>query len=445
MRELVQVAVEQYGFVGIKVHRYDARLTREICEAARAFAMPVLYDPIGEVSIVELIATEYPDVAFIIPHMGSFSDDWRAQHSLIDYLVRHPNIYTDTSGVRRFDLLEQAVQRAGARKILFGSDGPWLHPGVELEKVRLLGPVAGGRATGSRRQFSAADLAAAAATAGVAGSAVARPTPLQAEYRDPWHDQSLRRLISSPPLCWRRAARRICRARSVTPSLRAAPRKLPFSSCMAMRVAVSAAAWLISFKPTPNERAWAIARSNSGTRQFSFAGASDRMLVVGQIADRDRPGADMPAADARDQLTQVAHVAGIGAVEQIFPHRRDRNPPLRDAGLERRAGNGAPAAECPRVFRAAAAPEKSSRRSGSTGRGGNGRSRCSAAGCGWSRKRDGTGCAATHCCRPACRYLPARRAATAPARRAAIRRPRREIACRHARPRTRRRERRPRR
>jgi len=128
IRDMVQVAVEQYGFVGIKVHRYDARLSREICEAARAFAVPVLYDPIGEVSIVELIAAEYPDVAFLIPHMGSFSDDWRAQHSLIDYLVRHPNIYADTSGVRRFELLEQAVQRAGPRKILFGSDGPWLHP-----------------------------------------------------------------------------------------------------------------------------------------------------------------------------------------------------------------------------------------------------------------------------------------------------------------------------
>ena len=65
-----------------------------------------------------------PTVDFIIPHLGSFADDWRAQLALIDHLVRHPNIYADTAGVRRFDLLEQAVQRAGARKILFGSDGP---------------------------------------------------------------------------------------------------------------------------------------------------------------------------------------------------------------------------------------------------------------------------------------------------------------------------------
>jgi uncharacterized protein len=136
---MVKVAVERYGFLGIKVHRYDGRITREVCEVARTFALPVLYDIMGEVSVVELLAAEYPDVAFIIPHLGSFADDWKAQLALIDHLVRHPNIYADTSGIRRFDLLEQAVRRAGARKILFGSDGPWLHPGVELAKVRALG------------------------------------------------------------------------------------------------------------------------------------------------------------------------------------------------------------------------------------------------------------------------------------------------------------------
>jgi hypothetical protein len=136
---LVREAVERFGFVGIKVHRYDARITREICEVAQAYRLPVLYDVMGEVSICELLAKEYPEVNFIIPHLGSFADDWRAQHAFIDYLARHPNIYTDTSGVRRFDLLVEAVRRAGPGKILFGSDGPWLHPGLELLKVRALG------------------------------------------------------------------------------------------------------------------------------------------------------------------------------------------------------------------------------------------------------------------------------------------------------------------
>ena len=52
--------VEQLRLRGIKLHRYDARITREICEAARALRVPVLYDAIGEVSVVELLADRVP-------------------------------------------------------------------------------------------------------------------------------------------------------------------------------------------------------------------------------------------------------------------------------------------------------------------------------------------------------------------------------------------------
>ncbi len=139
VREMVGTAVERYGFRGIKIHQHDGRITREVCETARQFALPILYDVMGEVTAVDLVAREYPDLTFIVPHLGSFGDDYRAQVALIDLLVRFPNVYTDTSGVRRFDLLEQAVARAGAHKVLFGSDGPWLHPAVELAKIRALG------------------------------------------------------------------------------------------------------------------------------------------------------------------------------------------------------------------------------------------------------------------------------------------------------------------
>ncbi|MFX1681910.1 amidohydrolase family protein [Mitsuaria sp. CC2] len=139
IRELVRTGVEDYGFVGIKLHRHDANISREVCEAAREHALPVLYDVVGEVAQAELLAQEFPDVNFIVPHLGSFADDWRAQHALINTLVRRDNIHADTSGVRRFDVLLEAVRRAGAHKVLFGSDGPWLHPGVELQKVRALG------------------------------------------------------------------------------------------------------------------------------------------------------------------------------------------------------------------------------------------------------------------------------------------------------------------
>lgn len=135
---MVSQAVHMWGFRGIKVHGHDAQPTREVCETAKRLRVPILADVVGKAEVVDMLAPQYPSVNFIIPHLGSFADDWQAHQRVIDQLVRYPNVYTDTSGVRRFDYLLEAVERAGAHKVLFGSDGPWLHPGLELHKIRLL-------------------------------------------------------------------------------------------------------------------------------------------------------------------------------------------------------------------------------------------------------------------------------------------------------------------
>jgi uncharacterized protein len=136
---MVQTAVGRWGFRGIKVHGLEAMPTREVCETALAFSLPLLVDVAGKTSVIEMLAPQYRQVNFIVPHLGSFADDWRAHQQVVDQLVHHRNVYADTSGVRRFDYIVQAVKRAGPHKILFGSDGPWLHPGVEIAKIRLLG------------------------------------------------------------------------------------------------------------------------------------------------------------------------------------------------------------------------------------------------------------------------------------------------------------------
>jgi len=139
IHQVVEQAVSQWKFCGIKAHRMDGPATREVCEVAKKFRLPLLYDPVGQTDVIDLLAPQYPEVNFIIPHLGSFADDWRAHLRVIDQISRYPNVYADTSAVRRFDYLVQAVKRGGPHKVLFGSDGPWLHPGLELQKIRLLG------------------------------------------------------------------------------------------------------------------------------------------------------------------------------------------------------------------------------------------------------------------------------------------------------------------
>lgn len=137
--EMVDRAVRRHRFRGVKVHGQDCMPTREVCEAVNRFGIPLLVDVIGQPYVIDMLAGAYPNVNFIVPHLGSFADDWRAQQAVVDQIVRHPRVYADSSGVRRFDYLVEVVRRAGARKLIFGSDGPWLHPGLELHKIRLLG------------------------------------------------------------------------------------------------------------------------------------------------------------------------------------------------------------------------------------------------------------------------------------------------------------------
>jgi predicted TIM-barrel fold metal-dependent hydrolase len=72
---MVRGAVRRWGFRGIKVHGHDALPTREVCDTTRALRLPMLVDVFGQAHVVDLLASQYPDVNFIIPHLGSFADD----------------------------------------------------------------------------------------------------------------------------------------------------------------------------------------------------------------------------------------------------------------------------------------------------------------------------------------------------------------------------------
>jgi uncharacterized protein len=135
---IVARAATKLGFRGLKVHGHDALPTREVCSAARRYRLPILVDIVGQVAVSEMLASQYPDVNFIIAHLGGFADNWMTYLHVVDQLCRYPNLYADTSGVRYFDALVTAVRRAGPHKLIFGSDGPLLHPELELHKIHLL-------------------------------------------------------------------------------------------------------------------------------------------------------------------------------------------------------------------------------------------------------------------------------------------------------------------
>jgi hypothetical protein len=82
-------------------------------------------------------ARRCPRTHFILGHMGFGPADGEA----IDLAAELPNLYLETSLGTYLGVCE-AVHRAGANKVIFGSEFPLSHQQPELVKVQLLDPAA---------------------------------------------------------------------------------------------------------------------------------------------------------------------------------------------------------------------------------------------------------------------------------------------------------------
>jgi predicted TIM-barrel fold metal-dependent hydrolase len=86
---------------------------------------------------VEELAIAFPRVNVIMGHMGHGNGMYI--NAAIDAAARNANVYLETSGMPMHTKIREAVERAGAQRVLYGSDVPFHHPQVEMLKVRLSG------------------------------------------------------------------------------------------------------------------------------------------------------------------------------------------------------------------------------------------------------------------------------------------------------------------
>ena len=108
---------------------------RPVLEAARTHALPVMVHT-GDFSytaplLVTDMARRFPDVIFILAHMGSIAFVLDA----IEVAKMFPNIYLETSGMTSPSMLRRAVAECGPERILLGSDYPSWHPLIERARI----------------------------------------------------------------------------------------------------------------------------------------------------------------------------------------------------------------------------------------------------------------------------------------------------------------------
>ncbi|EPD9611568.1 amidohydrolase family protein [Escherichia coli] len=114
---------------GIKVHPYHSKMAfnsdkvQEYIRLAQKYDLPVVShtsnDYESSPQLVYEMAHKYPDVNFVMCHMGLATDNQEA----IELIAKLPNLYGDTAWVRA-DMVYQAIKICGSDKILFGTDNP---------------------------------------------------------------------------------------------------------------------------------------------------------------------------------------------------------------------------------------------------------------------------------------------------------------------------------
>jgi uncharacterized protein len=89
---------------------------------------------------IEKAVARFPDVRFVLSHMGYCVFEY--QEAAMAMAERWANVYLEVGGMPHIGRVREAVDRAGADRVLFGSAAPWHHPRIEIEKVRIsdLGP-----------------------------------------------------------------------------------------------------------------------------------------------------------------------------------------------------------------------------------------------------------------------------------------------------------------
>src|SRR5581483_2818060 len=116
---LLERAISELGFKGLKLH-----------------PVTTIAHPAGE-DTLRLIraAAAHRAATLVLGHMGGYFHVDEA----IEAAERHGNLVLETSAMPYPAKIREAVERRGAERVLYASDGPACSPRIEVEKVRLAG------------------------------------------------------------------------------------------------------------------------------------------------------------------------------------------------------------------------------------------------------------------------------------------------------------------
>jgi uncharacterized protein len=142
---LLEEAIVDLKMKGLKIHQESVTAAAHhhsvirLVKKAAEFDAPVLFHSGDEaLSLPQQftkLAEAVPEATVILAHMGGYhhTDD------AIRLCEKYESLLVDTSACPYPDKIREAIERLGAHRVLFGSDGPGCNPKLELQKIRRIG------------------------------------------------------------------------------------------------------------------------------------------------------------------------------------------------------------------------------------------------------------------------------------------------------------------
>ena len=112
-----------------------------VMEMARSRHLPVFihsgHPPYSLPWSIALLAERFPEVKTVMIHMGHGHGVYI--DAALKMAKRFPNIYLEMSSMPMGVKIRQAYEEVGHDRIMFGTDYPFHHPSVEIQKVLTCG------------------------------------------------------------------------------------------------------------------------------------------------------------------------------------------------------------------------------------------------------------------------------------------------------------------
>lgn len=141
--EECEVYLRDKDFKGIKLqplkHAYvaDSEIVDPYMKLAEKYNVPVFihsgHAPYSLPWSIALVAERFPNVKVVMIHMGHGHGVYI--DAALKMARRFSNIYLEMSGMPMSSKIKEAYETVGKDRIMFGTDTPFHHPSVEMQKV----------------------------------------------------------------------------------------------------------------------------------------------------------------------------------------------------------------------------------------------------------------------------------------------------------------------